>query len=107
MFLRFTDSGMPKNKPGRQSEDDRPPGGIFRIGSVGLCRDSCPVNYAKQENVWDTASYPATPEIFILLLLATRHTRAQLSWVKACDKIFLYGSPHRDNGHIASIPKSP
>jgi hypothetical protein len=53
------DSGkyrLGENKPGRQSEDDRPPGGIFRIGSVGLCRDSRPMNYAEREIELDHSS---------------------------------------------------
>lgn len=45
------------------------------------------MNYADQENVWDIASCPATPEIFILRFLGTRDIRGELSWVKAHDEI--------------------
>ena len=45
------------------------------------------MNYAEQENVWVTASCPATPENFILRSLGTREISGELSWVKTDDEI--------------------
>ena len=40
----------PKEKPGRQSEDDRTPRGIIRISSVGLSGDPEELNNDASEN---------------------------------------------------------
>ena len=41
-----------ESKPGRQSEDDHTPRGIFKNSSVGLCRDSRELNNGALENCW-------------------------------------------------------
>jgi hypothetical protein len=51
------------------------------------------VNYAEQENVWDSAGFPASPENFILRFLGTGDIRSERPWVKAHDEIFLKQSP--------------
>ena len=48
----------PEIKPGRQSEDDRTPRGIFRNSSVGLCRDPKPLNKVDLENGWNRLRDP-------------------------------------------------
>ncbi len=100
-----------KNKPGRQSEDDRPPGGIFRIGSVGLCRDFCPVNYAKQKNLWVTASCPATPENFVLHFSERPTIIGNSLGSRLAVEYFHAGNPIRtsreENHRRTGLPRSP
>jgi hypothetical protein len=54
------------NKPGHQSGDDRLPGGIFRISSVGLCGDFQAMNNAARKIDQEANLVGSTSKNFIL-----------------------------------------